>query len=129
MNFLKDNFNYELSYSLKIFILILFVTFILYNITKLTETFIDEEPFKIIFDDISDPLILKEGTYSLNGESKIPPIIFQRLNNIVSFNIASNYYALISLNNTPPNVFRGDHTVQNNNIFKNVTSIQVLKNY
>jgi len=129
MNFFNDNFNYELSYSLKIFILILFVTFILYNITKLTETFIDEQPFKIVFDDISDPLILNEGTYSLNGDSKIPSIIFKKLNNIVSFDIAPNYYALISLNNTPPNVYRGEHAVQNVNIFKNVTSIQILKNF
>jgi len=122
MNFLKSNFN------LKIFIIIVFVLFILYNILKICENFIGEQPFKIVFDDISEPLILNEGTYSLNGDLKIPSIILKKVNNIVSFSIDSNYYALISLNNASPNIYRGEQLIQNVNIFKNVTSIQIKKN-
>jgi hypothetical protein len=120
------NFNNNLSY--KLIILALFLSFIIYYLLQCTENFINEEPFKIEFDDIPNPLILTEGIYSINGEKKIPSLISQKINNIVSFNIDSNYYALISLNNTEPKIYRGEHIVQNENIFKNVTSIQVIKN-
>jgi len=120
------NFNNNLSY--KLIILALFLSFIIYYLLQCTENFINEEPFKIEFDDIPNPLILTEGIYSINGEKKIPSLISQKINNIVSFNIDSNYYALISLNNTEPRIYRGEHIIQNDNIFKNITSIQVIKN-
>lgn len=120
------NFNNILSY--KLIILVLFLSIIIYYLLQCTESFIDEEPFKIVFDDIPNPLILTEGIYSVSGEKKIPSLISQKINNIISFNIDSNYYALISLNNTEPKIYRGDHIIQNENIFKNITSIQVIKN-
>jgi hypothetical protein len=120
------NFNNILSY--KLIILVLFLSFIIYYLLQCTESFIDEEPFKIVFDDMPNPLILTEGIYSVNGEKKIPSLISQKINNIVSFSIDSNYYALISLNNTEPKIYRGEHIIQNDNIFKNATSIQIIKN-
>ena len=120
------NFNNILSY--KLIIIVLFLSFIINYLLQCTESFIDEEPFKIVFDDIPNPLILTEGIYSIGGEKKIPSLISQKINNIVSFSIDSNYYALISLNNTEPKIYRGEHIIQNDNIFKNATSIQVIKN-
>jgi len=123
MNFI----NYNTS-NIKLFILIIFFSFILYYLLKCTETFINEEPFKIVFDDTPNPLILNEGVYSITGTNKIPNLISQKINNIVSFSIDPNYYALISLNNTEPKIFRGEHIIQNDNIFKNITSLKIVKN-
>jgi hypothetical protein len=120
------NFNNILSY--KLIIIVLFLSFIINYLLQCTESFIDEEPFKIVFDDIPNPLILTQGIYSINGEKKIPSLISQKINNIISFSIDSNYYALISLNNTEPKIYRGEHIIQNDNIFKNATSIQIIKN-
>lgn len=128
MDFNK-NLNFNLTPLYKLIILVLLLSFILYSFLKCTECFIDEEPFQIVFDDIPKPLILTEGIYSINGEKKIPTLISEKINNIVSFNIDPNYYALISLNNTEPKMYRGEHMIQNNNIFKNITSIQVVKNF
>ena len=123
MNFINNNTN-----NIKLFILIIFFSFILYYLLKCTETFINEEPFKIVFDDTPNPLILNEGVYSISGTNKIPNLISQKINNIVSFSIDPNYYALISLNNTEPKIFRGEHIIQNDNIFKNITSLKIVKN-
>jgi hypothetical protein len=123
MNFI----NYNTS-NIKLFILIIFFSFILYYLLKCTETFINEEPFKIVFDDTPNPLILNEGVYSITGTNKIPNLISQKINNIVSFSIDPSYYALISLNNTEPKIFRGEYIIQNDNIFKNITSLKIVKN-
>jgi len=124
MNFIKNNI-----FNVKLVILVIGIIIILYCILQCTENFINEEPFKIVFDDIPNPLILNEGIYLKNGQTKIPIIISQKVNNIVSFTIDSNYYALIGINNTEPKIYRGEHIIQNDNIFKNITSLQIIKNF
>ena len=82
-------------------------------------------PFKINFNDSTTPIILPEGSFT---KDKLPPLIFTKYNDIISFEIDNNYYALISRSGSEPRIYRGTYIIQNDNIFKTLTKISVVRN-
>jgi hypothetical protein len=82
-------------------------------------------PFKIIFNDSSAPIILPEGSFT---KDKLPPLIFTKYNDIISFEIDNKYYALISRLGSEPRIYRGTYIIQNDNIFKTLTKISIVRN-
>jgi len=82
-------------------------------------------PFKINFNDSTAPIILPEGSFT---KDKLPPLIFTKYNDIISFEIDYKYYALISRLGSEPRIYRGTYIIQNDNIFKSLTKISIVKN-
>ena len=82
-------------------------------------------PFKINFNDSTAPIILPEGSFT---KDKLPPLIFTKYNDIISFEIDIKYYALISRLGSEPRIYRGTYIIQNDNIFKSLTKISIVKN-
>jgi len=113
--------------KLVLLIILLIITLKLYQIN---ESFSNIEPLKINFNNI-DSIILSEGKYSDNiekGGLLLPAIIKNNVNHITSFDIDSNYYAMIAINHSEPRIYRGSYIIQNYNLFKYVTKIQIYKN-
>jgi hypothetical protein len=82
-------------------------------------------PFKINFNDSTTPILLPEGSFTKN---KLPPIILEKYNDIISFEIDNKYYALISRLGSEPRIYRGTYIIQNDNIFKSLTKISIVRN-
>lgn len=82
-------------------------------------------PFKINFNDSTIPIILPEGSFT---KDKLPQLIFTKYNDIISFEIDNKYYALISRLGSEPRIYRGTYIIQNDNIFKSLTKISIVRN-
>lgn len=85
----------------------------------------NSNPFKINFNDSTIPVILHEGTFT---KDNLPPIILTKYNDIISFEIDNKYYALISRLGSEPRIYRGTYIIQNDNIFKTLTKISIVRN-
>ena len=116
---------------MKIFIIILFIITIYCYYLNFYEAFRNDDPVKIAYINTDKTTILTEGMYFKNpayGQKKIPSDIITNVNNIIEFEIHPNYYALISINNSEPQLYRGTRFVQNYNVFKYITKIEIVKN-
>ena len=113
-----------------IIILLLIITIYCYYLNSY-EAFVNDEPVKISYINTDKPTILTEGVYlknPTNGQRKIPLELLNNVNNIIEFIIDPNYYALISINNSQPQLYRGTRFIQNYNVFKYITKIEIVKN-
>ena len=111
-------------------ILLLIITIYCYYL-NFNEAFTNDEPVKIAYINTDKTTILTEGVFfknPTNGQRKIPSDILNNVDNIIEFNIHPNYYALISINNSEPQLYRGTRFVQNYNVFKYITKIEIVKN-
>ena len=113
---------------MKIILIILLIIIIFYYYFNLTESFTNDEPVKISYINTEKITVLTDGVYSKKGERKIPSDILNNYNNIIEFTIDPNYYALISINNSEPQIYRGSRFIQNYNVFKYITKIEIVKN-
>jgi hypothetical protein len=82
-------------------------------------------PFKINFNDSTTPVLIPEGSFT---KDKLPHIIFTKYNDIISFEIDDKYYALISSSGSEQRIYRGTYIIQNDNVFKTLTKISVVRN-
>ena len=114
---------------MKTILIIILISFLIFGYFNINESFTEVQPFKVnyVISKIQST-VLNEGTYYKDKERKIPNEIFDNINSIISFEIDPSYYALISINNSEPQIYRGVHFIQDYNIFKVITKIKIVKN-
>lgn len=118
---------------MKTIIILILISLIIYYHCYMYESFSNTvDPFVVNFDNDVTPLIMKDGLYFKDPETinqkKIPKTLFDNVNHITYFTIHPTYYALISLNKSEPRVYRGTQYIQDYNLFKYATKIEIIKN-
>jgi len=114
---------------MKTILIIILIILLICCYFNIYESFTEIQPFKVNYiNNKIKPTVLNEGIYFNKKERKIPNDILNNINSIISFEIDPTYFALISLNHSEPQIYRGIHFIQDYNLFKQVTKIEIVKN-